>query len=97
MSGRTDVDGGRRVDGHHALHFFSSPSLRPSLCVVSRVHQLSYNFFPLSLFFLSVPSLEPLTPESTQHNKTALISAAPKDTAAAAMSELDSAICGAVA
>ena len=96
MSGRTD---GGRVDGHHALHFFSSPSLRPSLCVVSRVHQLSYNFFPLSLssFFLSVPSLEPLSPESTQHNKTALISAAPKDTAAAAMSELDSAICGAVA
>ena len=55
------------------------------------------SFLSLSSFFLSVPSLEPLTPESTQHNKTALISAAPKDTAAAAMSELDSAICGAVA
>ena len=100
MNERTD---GRTRDASTGITHYTFSLRRPSpVRVRPFVSSPEFTNFPitsflsLSSFFLSVPSLEPLTPESTQHNKTALISAAPKDTAAA-MSELDSAICGAVA
>ena len=98
MSGRTDGRTGDASTGiTHYTFSLRRPSVRPFVSSPEFTNFPITSFLSLPSFFLSVPSLEPLTPESTQHNKTALISAAPKDTAAAAMSELDSAICGAVA